>query len=275
MNASPARSLPFRRGAAGRFVDSLLQKGRVAFALEELVLDTGLSPIAALRQLSRLGPAVRRVAPRQAFFLVVSPEYRALGAPSPAAWLDDYFRWLGHPWYLALQSAAAEFGSPPQAIQETQVMTDRPRRPLRLGRIRIRFFVKRSLSSTPTQPVSGAPAPLQASTPEATAVDLVRYARRIGGISAAVETLEPFAGRLLRKPLSLALDADGGIPTAQRLGFVLEALRRRDLAAFMRQRLPARLTPVPLDRALPASARWPAVNAKRWGILEGGEDASR
>jgi hypothetical protein len=51
-----------------------------------------------------------------------------MGAPPVAWWLDDYFNWLGHPYYLALQSAAGTYGSTPQALQVTQVMTDSPRR---------------------------------------------------------------------------------------------------------------------------------------------------
>ena len=265
----------YRRGVVDRFLDTLLERGRVAFALEDAIRETGLSRIAALRQLSRLGPRVRRVAPRQSFFLAVAPEHRPMGAPPPAAWLDDYFRWLRRPYYLALLSAAAEFGSSPQAVQATQVMTDRPRRPLQLGRIRVRFFVKRSLSATPRQPVAGAPAPLDVSTPEATAIDLVRYARRIGGIAVAVETMAPFLGRLRQEPLGRALNDHPNPPTAQRLGFVLEALGSRKLAAFVRRQLPRRLAPLALDGALPTSTRWPGANAKRWAIVETGGGPSR
>lgn len=56
-----------------------------------------------------------------------------------------YFRWLGRPYYLALQTAAASHGSSPQAIQVTQVMTDLPRCDLRIGRVRVRYFLIASL----------------------------------------------------------------------------------------------------------------------------------
>src|SRR5262245_11163363 len=121
-----------RHGAAAAFVDTLLERGRVAFPLSELCDRTKLSTIAARRQLARLEPLVRRVAPRQQFFLVVTPEHRVLGAPPPGWWLDSYFRWLRRPYYLALQAAAAEYGSAAQAVQVTQVMSDLPRRTLEL-----------------------------------------------------------------------------------------------------------------------------------------------
>ena len=83
------------------------------------------------------------------------------------------------------------YGSNPQALQVTQVMTDGSRREIEVGRLRIQFFVKRRIEQTPTQPLANAFAPVQVSTPEATAFDLVRYASRIGGIGRAVETLTP------------------------------------------------------------------------------------
>ena len=104
-------------GAAARFIDDRLAAGRVAFPLDDLIEETGLSVIAAKNQLLRLGGWVTRVSRVQQFFLMVTPEYRAIGAPPPVWWLDDYFAWLGHPYYLGLQSAAEAYGSAPQALQ--------------------------------------------------------------------------------------------------------------------------------------------------------------
>ncbi len=261
------RAPRYQSGAAARFVDTLLGRGRVAFPLSELSDKTKLSTIAARRQLARLDAQVRRVAPRQQFFVIVPPEHRALGAPPPSWWLDAYFRWLKRPYYLALQSAAAEYGSAAQAIQVTQVMTDRPRRAVQLGRVRVHFFVKRSIVATPTEAVVGAHAPLAASSPEATAVDLVRYARRVGGVSRAAETIAPFLGRLRRSELARVLDVDTDIPTAQRLGYVIETLGERKLADTVRAYLPRTLSPVALDHASPVPSPSTAVLDERWAII--------
>src|ERR1017187_10320079 len=178
-------------GSADAFINQRLALGRVAFPLADLVKETGLTLTAARNQLLRLENRVTRVSPRQQFFLIVSPEHRAVGAPPVAWWLHDYFQWLGEPYYLALQSAASSLGSNPQALQVTQVMTKISRRAVEVGRIRIQFFVKRTVEQIPTQPLANAFAPLQVSTPEATAFDLIRYAARIGGIGRAAETIAP------------------------------------------------------------------------------------
>lgn len=202
-----ASQAPRQVGAVERFAERLLARGRVAFGLAELTASTQLSSIAAKNQILRLHGKIVRVSPRRQFFLVVAPEHRALGAPPVTWWLHDYFKWLGHPYYVALQSAAALHGSQPQAIQTMQVMTDEPRREIELGRIRIRFFVKSKLSQTPTQQLPGAHARLFVSTPEATALDLVLYADRIGGIERAMETIEPMLHSMRTKELRSVLRA--------------------------------------------------------------------
>jgi len=179
MENQTKRAQELRRiGAAQAFCEARLALGRVSLSLTDLVKESGLSAIAAKRQLSRLGDKVVRVSPRKPFFLIVGPEHRSMGAPPANWWLHDYFDWLGRPYYLALQSAASSFGSNPQALQVTQVMTNRPSRAIKVGRIHVRFFVKRRIERTPTQQPAGAVAPLLVSTPEATVFDLIRYAKR-------------------------------------------------------------------------------------------------
>lgn len=248
-------------------MEARLALGRVAFSLEDLASETGLSAIAARFQLLRLGPKVVRVSPRQPFFLIVGPEHRGLGAPPVGGWLQDYFDWLGRPYYLALQSAASLYGANPQAVQVTQVMTNRALRPIRVGRTQLRFFVKRHLQHTPTRQPEGAVAPIRVSTPEATAYDLVRHAGSIGGMERAAETLRPFASRLRRRELRRVLDAEHEVSVAQRLGFVLEAIGERDLAKVVLGWLPPRLVPVKLlpsggeDASdLPVASRWQVLN---------------
>ena len=249
-------------GAAEAFIEKRLALGRVALSLEELTKESGLSAIAAKFQLLRLRGKVVRVSPRQPFFLIVSPEHRNMGAPPAAWWLQDYFTWLGRPYYLALQSAASSFGSNPQALQITQVMTDRPCRAIKVGRIQVKFFVKRGIERTPTQQPVGAVAPLSVSTPEATAYDLIRYASSIGGIERAAETIRPLLPLLRARELKRVLDEPA---VAQRLGFVIEACGNKSLAKVVRDWLPDELTPVALAPAKGKRENLPLV--KRWQVL--------
>jgi hypothetical protein len=253
-------------GAAESFIDKRLALGRVTFSLDELIRESGLSAVAAKHQLRRLPGKAIRVSPRQPFFLIISPEHRAMGAPQAIWWLQDYFDWLGRPYYLALQSAASEFGSNPQALQVTQVMTDRPFRAIKVGRVQVRFFVKSNIKQTPTQQLPQAPAPLCISTPEATVFDLVQYAVRIGGMDRAAETIAPLLPKLRVRELKRALNVENAAPIAQRLGFIFEAIGAKRLADAVYDWLPDKLIAVPLypikneRRSFPIVERWQVLN---------------
>jgi hypothetical protein len=253
-------------GAAKAFIDARMALGRAAFALDELTKESGLSVIAAKFQLLRLRDKVVRVSRRQPFFLIVGPEHRGIGAPPAIWWLQDYFNWRGRPYYLALQSAASAFGSNPQALQVTQVMTDRPCRTIKVGRIQVRFFVKRRIKRTPTQQLAQAAAPLWISTPEATVFDLVRYAASMGGIERAAETIAPLLPVLRTRELKRVLEAESEPAVAQRLGFVVEVGGAKKLAQVIHDWLPDKLAIVPLSplrgerKNIPVVERWQVLN---------------
>ncbi|HRI15935.1 MAG TPA: type IV toxin-antitoxin system AbiEi family antitoxin [Verrucomicrobiota bacterium] len=266
MKESPHRDPKIRRrGVADAYVDGRMALGHAAFSLHDFMKESGLSAIAAKRQLARLDGKVVRVSPRQAFFLIVSPELRAMGAPPAAAWLHDYFNWLGRPYYLALQSAAGSFGSNPQALQVTQVMTDRPCRPIKVGRIQVRFFVKRRIGQTQLQQLPQAAAPLWISTPEATVFDLIRYSSRLGGIERVAETITPLLPQLRPSELKRVLESENESACAQRLGFVVEASGAKTLAKTIYDWLPEKLLPVPLSPLKGPRANVPVV--QRWQVL--------
>jgi hypothetical protein len=256
---------PRQPGAAATFIETRLASGGIAFSLPELVKETGLSVTAARNQLLRLGRRVVRVAPMQPFFLIVSPEHKVIGAPPVAWWIDDYFKWLRHPYYLALQSAAATYGSSPQAIQVTQVMTDSARRPIIVGRLQVRFFVKRGIERTLTQPLANAHAPLRVSTPEATAFDLIRYAPRIGGIGRAMETLVPLLPLMRIPEMKRVLEAENETSTAQRLGYMIERSGNSKLARVVHEWLPSNMPLVPL--VLTAAKRGKVSVIERWRLF--------
>ena len=227
---------------------------------------TGLSIVAANNQLRRLGNKVVRVTPRQQYFLIVTPDHFDFGAPPVEWWLDDYFEWLGHPYYLALQSAATVFGSSQQAIQETQVITDTPKRDITLGRIRIRFFMKSGIGKTITRQLPNARAPLSVSTPESTIFDLVRYAHSIGGIERVAETIVPMLKLVKTDSLLKVLHSENEIATTQRLGFVLEAIGADRLAKAVLKWLPHNIQTVPIsthhriEKSALVNQTWSVIN---------------
>jgi hypothetical protein len=144
-------------------------------------------------------------------------------------------------------------------------MTDGPRRDVSVGRLRIRFFVKRGVERTPVQQPPNAYAPLRVSTPEATALDLVRYAARIGGMGRAYETLVPLLPLFRVFELKRALDAEGEAAVAQRLGYLIETAGQDRLAEIVHRWLPAGIVRVPLIASKEALSE--TAKSARWRVL--------
>ena len=116
--------------------------------------------------------------------------------------------YLDRPYYVGLLSASALYGAAHQAPQELQVVTDRSLRPIEIGRVRIRFVKKARVSETPTVNIKTPTGETRVSSPEATALDLVRYIEHAGHLPNVATVLHELAERLDPSVLVRAAEAD-------------------------------------------------------------------
>ena len=260
-------ALPQQHDLVARLFDQLQAQGRLVASVDELVKLSGLTLTAVRRQLDRLSPRVVRLPGRPPACLVVPPEHRVRGAPPVAGWLDAYFHLRGDAYYLGLLSAAALHGSSRQAVQLTQILTTKPLRPMDIGRLHLDFYVKATLGKTPLTRLPGMPAPLAVSTPEATALDLIAFSHRIGGISRVTQVIADLKPAMTLTGLRQALTAETQTSVKQRLGYVLQSLGWERMAAEVHKDLPPRLTVVLLQTHAQASK--PVGNTcQPWMVLD-------
>lgn len=245
-------------GKAAAFIDGLQASGRYVFTRDEALKALGVSPVALKNALWRRSRAGRVVSPRRGFYVIVPLEYRAAGAVPPSWFIRDLMAHLGRPYYVGLLSAAALHGAAHQSPQEFQVITDRPLRPVEAGRTRIRFVKKAHLAKTPTVGVKTPTGEIRVSSPEATALDLVRYPEHAGYLSNVATVLDELAERLDEGALVGAAEAEGEPAYAQRLGYLLDRSGHADLAAplgeWIRSKAPA-VTPLRPDRPITGAQR--------------------
>jgi len=265
VTSSPA---PRHHAALARWVDALPAQGRYTFTTADVIAAAPSSVDAVRLALHRLVKQRRLAHPRRGIYVVVPPEYRAVGAPPPTWYIDPTMRALERPYYVGLLSAAALHGAGHQQPQELQVVTDRPLRPVTVGMSRIRWLTKRDAAATPARDVNTPTGTMRVSTPEATALDLVRYLRRVGGLSHIATVLAELADAIDAGQLATTAGAAADLATAQRLGYLLEAAGRRDvtapLAAWVASQpsWPVALDPGKPDRGAPRAQPWNvAVNA--------------
>jgi predicted transcriptional regulator of viral defense system len=247
------------------FVDQLQASGRYTFRREEARSALGVSEIALQSAARRMAAKGRICAPRRGFYVIVPVEYSQAGAPPPSWFIDDLMKFHQHPYYVGLLSAAALHGAAHQQPQVFQVVIDTTLRPITVGRSRIRFFLKWHLAETPTTEVKTETGAMRVSTPEATALDLVRYVESAGQLGNVATVLSELSEKINPGRLVKAAQAEVELSVVQRLGFLLEHFASSGVAAPLAEWLATkRPRPVPLR-----PERKPRVTEKdaRWQIL--------
>ncbi|MHB1615419.1 MAG: type IV toxin-antitoxin system AbiEi family antitoxin [Actinomycetes bacterium] len=95
--------------------------------------------------------------------------------------IDPFMRYLGHPYYVGLLSAAEIHGAAHQRPQVFQVITPARLRDRTFGRVRIEFISAVQASARPTATVNTPTGTMRVATPEVTLLDLVAAPQRGGG----------------------------------------------------------------------------------------------
>ncbi len=243
-------------------VEQLQSTGRYTFTGSRVESETERSTVAVQAALRRLKEQGRIVSPRRGFYVVVPPEYRATGSP-PASWfIDELMHHLDQPYYVGVLSAAAIHGASHQQPMVFQVVTGKPTREIRAGKVTIRFSMNSKVEQMPTTGIQTETGTMRVATPETTAFDLVRYQAAAGHLSNIATVLGELAERIDAKVLvgnaHLVKLSD-----VQRLGYLLDAVGKDDLAAPLADWLKARNPRVvPLLPAEPARAE---IN-ERWRV---------
>jgi predicted transcriptional regulator of viral defense system len=204
------------------WVDGLQSQGRYAFTSSEAIAALGGKKIAFKRAAARLTRKGRLIVARRGFYVIVTLEYQSSGAPPPSWYIDALMKEWKHPYYVGLLSAAAIHGAAHQKPQEFQVVTDTRLRPLRVGRGKVRFFIKSMLASTPTTAVKTETGLMQVSTPEATALDLIRYVKSVGGLDHVATVIKELSERIDPQILLKLAKEEPKASVLQRLGHLLD-----------------------------------------------------
>lgn len=206
----------------GEYIDELQTTGKLWFTKDQVLEELGCSKIALKRSLDRLAAKKLIVIIRSKFVLVVPPEYRDWGIV-PADWfIDPLMQAFNLPYYIALLSAGQRYGAAHQKPMQFQVMTNQHLRPIKHGRIHIRFVEYSKMTRVPTQRIMVKTGYAMVSTPEATAIDLCKDYKASGYWSnIATVMAELLESMDSSKLCQLATSGIYDTPVIQRLGYVL------------------------------------------------------
>jgi len=243
---------------------------RYFFEPAEFAQQTGRQPGTpavrlALHRLAQRGRIVA-VTRRPSGYLIVPPEHMSFGAPPVTWWIDDCLRRIEPNYYVGLLSAARHWGSSHYARQDTQAMLSRAHPPLTPGRLRVVFFAKTQLATTPTEIVRNDVAPWRVSTRSATLLDLLRHQTAVGGLETVARVASDLSSAIEKRELVVALDALDQAPAGQRLGFLFQRLGHDTLANHVFKWVSRRPNAVRQPLELGVAANDQTVLDRRWNI---------
>ena len=252
--------------SASQFIDELLGDGRHTFVREEARKKLKVSSWAAYLALRRLAKAGRVVMPKSGFYVIVEPQYRVVGTLPPEWFIHSLMAELNKPYYVGLLSAAQLYGAAHHQPMEFQVVVPgKSIRPIHVGNVRIRFFGKGPFEASEITDVKTPTGYEKVSTPDTTAWDLVRYAKHSGGLENVITVLSELSEKLDAKKLLATAKKHDDVLTTQRLGWLLESLKEKDLAKGLADWVGKRNPPMrPLE---PGSPLERSKENERWRLL--------
>ncbi len=219
-----------RSDSIGGYVESLQARGVYTFTRNQAAESASGSQSAIKLALARLAAKKRIVRIRRDFYVIVPIEYASKGILPPDWFIDQLMEFLGKPYYVGLLSAAAIYGSSIQQPQEYQVIVPDFMRPINTRNLRIRFFKRSRMAGSPNRKVKSSTGSIRVSDPAVTAIDLVGYARQIGGYETVIPPINELCKMLNPDILIEAAKHEQNLAFIQRLGHILDWLGEHNLS---------------------------------------------
>jgi predicted transcriptional regulator of viral defense system len=171
--------------------------------------------------------------------------------------------YLKEPYHVALLSAAALHGAAHHRPQRFQVMTGKPRTSINCGKVSVDFYVRKDLDHVARVVMNTPRGHMLVASPEATALELVGYAKQAGGLDNVATVLVDLAESLDAERLVIEA-TKSPLAWSQRLGYLLELVDAGATANALIPYVEERAERVaPLDASL---LRTGAKRSKRWRI---------
>lgn len=165
----------------------------------------------------------RLFSPARGAYVPIPPEFRSWNSVPAENFIDPLMRHLDRPYYVALLSAAAEYGASHQAPQVFQVATSTQLADRQFGRVRLQFVRMSDVQRHPTRQRNTPSGTIRFSTPEVTMFDLVQFSSRSGGLNnVATIALSLLEEDQLQKTILTDVSRLYPLAVARRAGWLIE-----------------------------------------------------
>jgi len=252
------------------YLKQLRKSAKVSFTIDEMILNLGVSRENALAAIYRMKKSGDIISPAKGFYIIVAPEYQSYGSIPPEDLIPLLMKHLKIDYYAGLLTAALFHGASHQKPNSFQIITSkRMTKDLKFGNVIIKFIYKKSLQNLPIQDFVSKTGYLKLSSPELTALDLLLYVKKSGGLNHIATVLSELSEVIDPEKLLQLAELSGEQSWVQRLGYILDQIKIDDFEAIT-QALEKYLSTkkVQFVRMVPKipSANYP--RNKKWMIIE-------
>lgn len=251
-----------------RYIDSLTANGEISFTVEDFCRALEVNRSAGLTALGRLKKQSKVVSPSKGYYLILTPEFRNKGCLPADFFIDDLMHYLNLDYYVSLLSAALYYGAAHQQPQMLQVMLVDKKKNIQCAEVSVEFIKNSHFNETPLRKIKTRTGYMNVSTPEGTAMDMIKYMRQCGGLSRIVTVIDELAESIDPDELEQLAEASKEYFWIHRLGFILDKLGKTHLAealyktANQNNREIVPLVPYDSIKNVPRDKKWQiAINA--------------
>ena len=220
-----------------KYIINQSARGKCYFTLDNASKVLNKSRNALRLSISHLVAKGEIVSVAKGFYVIIPPEYRVMQCIPPDQFIPYLMQYLCYQYYAGLLTASSYYGAAHQAPQVFQVFTTKQFRPLTCGRARVKFIKNKHVSQTPTTEISTPSSRIIVSTPEATAMDLVKFVKQSGGLNHVTTLLAELQENIDPQKLKSLIESQPELAWKQRLGYILEAVNAKKLANVIKKYL--------------------------------------
>lgn len=213
-----------------KYIDKLTANGEISFTVEDFCCALEVNRNAGLSALDRLKKQNKVVSPSRGYYLILTPEFRNKGCLPADFFIDDLMHHLNLTYYVSLLSAALYYGAAHQQPQMLQVMLTDKKANIQCAEVSVEFIKNTHLNETSLRKIKTRTGYMNVSTPEGTAMDMMKYMRQCGGLSRIATVLDELAESIDPNKLKQLAEASKEYFWVHRLGFIFEKLGKTHLA---------------------------------------------
>ena len=221
------------------WVEEMPKRGKITFSKEDVKLQfPHLTNQNIQNTLNRLVVKKKLQSVWRGFWVVVPVEYGLNGVVDPMEYIVQLMNFLGQKYYIGLLSAAAIHGAAHQRPMELMLVTNSNHLRNKVKNdVKISFTAKKEIPQQYLQQITGKSSYISVSTPELTAIDLLLYVSKVGGINRVATVLYELAEVIDFEKISFDFFQNINTADLQRLGYLLDILEFNKIADSLYQKI--------------------------------------